>query len=272
MGIFSVVEAQEGGVREPSSPQESRSDFSAEIDKQIQTIRQTYQLQVVYKEPPALRDARFHFTLANPGNYDLVNRYLVLLQEELAKYPAPFLAQMPSRKIYVVEKVFWGEQGVEGFCVSHKDMIIFDFLRSSRNALQQRHNIHHEMFHVVDLQASHSLRNDLTGKWQELTKNFPYIYERSQRRLSQNSQLFTPPYPGFVTEYAMSSMDEDQAEVFGCLFIGSQSKILHRWINDDEILRAKVDFIKKFLYDFCKDLNEDYWDSNFQIKNKGETH
>ena len=57
----------------------------------------------------------------------------------------------------------------------------------------------------------------------------------------------------------MLAIEEDKAEVFACLMMPSQSRILHRWIKDDPVLEKKTAFIKNLVGRFCSEINEDFF-------------
>ena len=68
-----------------------------------------------------------------------------------------------------------------------------------------------------------------------------------------------PNQLGFVTDYAMTSVEEDKAEVFACLMQEKHKKLIARWAQKDTVLRKKIQVIKDFVAAYCPQMNEEYW-------------
>ncbi|MBZ0167223.1 MAG: hypothetical protein K8I00_10495, partial [Candidatus Omnitrophica bacterium] len=86
--------------------------------------------------------------------------------------------------------------------------------------------------------------------WEDLNApDFEYIKKGKVHIDSEPNEAnyFAPTRKGFVTYYAMMTPHEDKAEVFACLFVRSQNRLIHRWAEKDSILRKKIQYIKDFL-------------------------
>jgi hypothetical protein len=59
--------------------------------------------------------------------------------------------------------------------------------------------------------------------------------------------FYAPPEPGFITDYAMVSAQEDRAEVFACMMIPEELSLMEQWAQKDKILSKKVEMMKEFL-------------------------
>ena len=88
-------------------------------------------------------------------------------------------------------------------------------------------------------------------KWEALnTVGFKYSQESGEQK-KEVLDPRNPPAKGFVTDYAMTLAAEDKAEVFACLMIPAQNKLLSRWAKTDEILRKKIEAVKYLVNEFC---------------------
>ena len=81
----------------------------------------------------------------------------------------------------------------------------------------------------------------------------------NMREINLVEKFGGPEHKGFMTAYSLTGIEEDKAEIFACLMMSSQSKLLHRWIKDDQILKEKVQFIKSFIPKFCPEMNDQFW-------------
>ena len=157
-----------------------------------------------------------------------------------------------------MKKLFKDEQAVEGFYAWDEHVIYLDFLRSQGNLLTQRHNVHHELYHMLEVQMGDLRSKD--HEWAALN-DASFVYEERDifRRTPSGGSFFGAPFPGFTSEYAMTSPEEDRAEVYACLLIPSQNKIVHRWMQKDGVLKKKVGFIKTLVRMFCDAMDEHFW-------------
>ena len=99
--------------------------------------------------------------------------------------------------------------------------------------------------------------------WEELNaSDFEYVRKGKVHVDPEPNQAnyFAPTRKGFVTYYAMMSPYEDKAEVFACLFVRSQSRLIQRWAAKDDILQKKISYLKQFLNIYTDGtINEDYF-------------
>jgi hypothetical protein len=68
---------------------------------------------------------------------------------------------------------------------------------------------------------------------------------------STSSQI----YPGFLNRYSMTAIEEDKAELYAGM-IRQYHSIIH---SKDLILVEKAKIIKLRLYQFCNDMDEEFW-------------
>ena len=229
------------------------SGLERQIDAVASRIQTQYPFKLAYKDFSAKSPLAITYQPADKKDYRDLLAYLKLFEEEIRKYPKSFFDNARLEKVVFVKKFFNGEQPVEGFYARDEHLIFMDFLRSKGNPITQRHNVHHEFYHMMEAQmAGDPGRNN--PEW-ALLNDATFVY-RKENVLRQDSAA---PFFGFTSEYAMVSPEEDRAEVYACLLISSQSKIAHRWMRHDTVLKKKVDYIKMLVHMFCDEMDAGFW-------------
>ena len=110
-------------------------------------------------------------------------------------------------------------------------------LNINSNNLYFERVLHHEVFHVIEYNFSKYFSNIF---WSDLnSKDFKYAEcSTCTDKLGLDTYNNTK---GFFSEYSKSTSSEDMAEVFSHIMIGADLN------NVDQILRKKINFIKKNL-------------------------
>ncbi len=232
---------------------------TTDLENIIGRIKKQFAIDIIYQDFPDLGWHKASFKGSTQKDHEDLVRYLNLFAKELGKYPKCFFEKTQLKAVILVKKLFYKDKPAEGFYDWRNNMVIWDFLRSRHSELAQRHNIHHELFHLIEYAALGYLPD-----WQDITwaqLNDPaFQYGRKNIWDPRDRQSFLEPeVQGFLTPYSMTAIEEDKAEVFACLMMDTQSKIVYRWIKDDPILDAKVRFIKDFMPKFCPEMNEEFW-------------
>ena len=240
------------------SPAFAGQDIVASIEGHIERLKARFDIPIEYKKIfPSSGPLRY--SVIPPQEYELLNNYLDLFEDELNKYPHGFFKKRNLKCIAFVERLFKGETPVEGLYALRKRVMLFDILRSDRNPSLQRHSIHHEIFHMMAQQFQvGELLND--GNWAALNSS-DFVYGEQNKLLREQNPVnrFAPNQLGFVTDYAMQSVAEDQAEVFACLMQKKNKRLIEEWQVNDEILRRKIQAIKEFVVEYDSEMDESYW-------------
>jgi hypothetical protein len=112
------------------------------------------------------------------------------------------------------------------------------------NIQLRKHSFHHEFWHVM----AFSVDKYQDPAW--LALNDPgFTYGSSWDPVKG----WTPgirsfhPRDGFVTAYAMFTMQEDEAETYAYMFLPEEYRDLVEWMAADPILKRKVDYLKEFI-------------------------
>jgi len=245
----------------------SSSDFAnrqMQIDEIASRIEARYGLNISYKDIPSKLSYDTVFTPVAPKDYRNLLSYLSLFEEEIAKYPKTYFKNSKLRGAFFVKRLFHKQRPAEGVYVYKKNYILFDFERGQKNPKQQRHTIHHELYHMIEL-LTIGYPGWKDPEWSTLnTKDFQYGKTKLNVQPQNRKSFSEPLYPGFVTAYAMTALAEDKAEVYACLMIESQSRLLHEWIKKDQILAGKVRLMKNFINNFCAEMDDSYWQNLFE--------
>jgi len=231
------------------------------IEETILRIKQTHGLQCIYQgiDSVALTGSGLIFEEADSSDYKRLYEYIRLFDEEIQKYPPGFFKKEALKEIYFVKKLFHKEDDAEGLYDYRKKVIFFDFANQRGGGVMTRHNIHHEIFHVLDTNTFYWKDID----WEDLNEpDFKYIKTGKVLIDGQKNaeNYFAPQRKGFVTYYAMKSAYEDKAEVYACLFVKSQFRLMHEWASKDPILAKKIQYVKRFLHEYSDgQVNDQYF-------------
>ena len=238
----------------------SQTQPAVNLDQKLQflagEIKNETGVDVIYKDWPGLQRADLRFSFATESDYPTLVAFMELLRQELLKYPASFWEKFFIPKIVLVKKHFFHEKPAEGLFTTKADVIFLDFSRSRRNAQAQSHNIHHEIFHQIDF---HILGPQMTDDQEWRSLNAPgFVYtptpETRSTPVEKTLDPRIPPVSGFATDYATTLVAEDKAEIFACLMVPSQNKLIHRWATKDKILQKKIEAMKKMINEFCPEM------------------
>lgn len=228
-----------------------------EIDAIISQIKDKHSIRVYYKKGPLFSWLKFKYKLAPKSDYAKLLRYLALLQTELNKYPEGFLQEAGIKSIVVCDSVSSFGFSACGFPDPGGRSIYYTY-----GGLHTyfKKTIHHEIYHMIEAKfnGSNYYKDPV---WAKLNSN-DFKYGKGGRHFewnNSNSKKSFHPSPGFTTAYATSALEEDKAEVFAGLFVEEISTCLHEWINEDEILRNKVNYMKDFLLRHSDEMTPDFW-------------
>jgi hypothetical protein len=225
-------------------------------------MEQKYGVTFVYKDLPEPPSPRILYTGAEPDDQDKLFDYLKLFYQELAKYPQSFFHGKDLKIVVFVKKLFVKEKPAEGLFSYQNKVIFFDFLRNDQNALAQRHSIHHEFYHMMDVMQP-GWRDPVWDTFNEPGFSYgPAAVKNREAKRGRGYKVFREQ-KGFITPYSMTSAEEDKAEIYASLMIESQNAILQRWMQDDAILNKKTRYIQNRIKEFCPDMDDAYWQQLF---------
>lgn len=233
----------------------SADDIAVSIQIRIQKFQSRYGIPIVFNDIPFL-GSNIVFKSASPQEMRELDQYLILFDEEIGKYPPEFFKEREVRAIGMVTHLFFRKKIAQGVYSPQGRFMLFDFTRFSDNKALQRHSIHHEIYHMMALQTpSYKMEDEY---WAKLNQE-GFIYG-DKKNLFKKMNPYNPQAPavlGFVTDYAMTSVEEDKAEVFACLMQANHRRLITEWAKKDQILQKKINLIKAFVALFCPQMSEE---------------
>lgn len=236
-------------------------NVTASIETQISQLEERYGFEICWQADCLPTQTGILFVAAQQKDYPTVEKFLDRLAVELSKYPPSFSPRSRLQTVVLAKRQFYGEKPAEGVCQLSTHMILFDFLRQEDNPAVQEHNIHHELYHLMEAETPYYWTSEL---WEALNeKGFEYKEQRQVKPGDNPLNYLAPALPGFVTYYAMTSPFEDRAETFACLMVKPQNKLIHRWARKDKILNEKIERIKTFAQEFCPQMDKSFWGKIF---------
>ncbi len=259
-GHLTADELSDTDISAHSADIDIRREIHQRLDRISAVFHQSTQFKYVYSpNPRSATEKVLNFQPATPKDLPRLNSYLSIFELEISKYPDQFFRSIGLKRIIFVKNLFYKELPAQGLYNDSTKTLYFNFSDTRGGRLALRHNVHHEIYHVIH--SHFDINPDDT--WHNLNiPDFKYTHRGRHHQVvaTQSENYFSPDIPGFVTDYAMTSAEEDQAEVFACLFIQSQSRLMHKWAVKDEVLANKIRFIKQALLDISDQvINESYW-------------
>jgi hypothetical protein len=174
---------------------------------------------------------------------DEVSRVLDVVSEELRRYPASLLARAGLRYLLLCSGFRQGGVAISSL-PNFESTLVLD---TSMKGEFLRRVVHHELFHFVDFADDGRMAED--NAWESLNDRF-FTYGNGGRwERGAGAAVFGSGRTGFPSEYAMSALQEDKAEVFS--FMMSAPAELHVRTARDPILREKVQAVHRTLESFA---------------------
>jgi hypothetical protein len=236
-----------------------KADTEKEIRSIISSIERKYSIRLFYKSIPKATWEGVKYTKVSQPDMEQLLGYLKLFDKELNKYPQQFVKATKLKSVAFVKELSLSGQLRAAVPDYYKGILFLDFARGDYSEIYQRHVIHHEFYHMVEKQFN----GDAYWKdpnWIKLNDDdFKYGSGGAFEQGGSNMYEISHPRKGFVNLYSMSAPEEDKAEVYACLFVNGERQKLNEWIKDDDVLKKKVNYLKRFLFTRCEEMNSEYW-------------
>lgn len=235
------------------------SSRKEKIGSIISEIESKYPVKLSYKNIPKATWKEIKYTTASKSDYNRLFKYLKLFQEEFNKYPKEFIKKTKLKRVVFVKNLSCAGQFRAAVPDYYKEILFYDFAYGPCNTIYHRHVIHHEFYHMIEEQFNGNPRWK-DPKWAKFNdKNFKYGKGGATVYGKPGMYPLTHPQKGFTGLYSMSTLQEDKAEIYASLFIESENRKIAKWIEEDDILKKKVNYMKTFLFNVCKDMDAEYW-------------
>jgi hypothetical protein len=215
------------------------------LDHILEKVKAVYGINLHYAEGPLSKFIDFDYSLADVKDDQALKKVILLFVQEISLYPKDFFRDAHCQDIYLVQKLFYKQKPTDGVFLESTNSIFYDYARDWDNAQKIRHNIHHELFHMIG--SKHPFWKEHGPAWEKLNR-IGFFYNQIYNRHERNPiNFYAPSEPGFITDYAMASAEEDRAEVFACMMIPEELSLMEQWAQKDKILFKKVEMMKEFL-------------------------
>jgi len=230
-----------------------------EIQQIAVELQQSHGLNLVWENIDRIKVKGLEFEGVSSRDLPRFLAFLLIFREEISKYPSDFFKPSGLSKVIFVKKLFIESIPAHGIYSLTRGYMFFDIYRDYSNQLIERHGIHHEIYHMI----ATSIWIDpqiLPQGWEGLNgPDFKYEKEGRWHDDQNKVNFFAPPQLGFATDYAMSSAEEDQAEIFACLMVKSQRRLIEEWGEKDPILSRKIAAMKKILQVYSPSMDASFW-------------
>jgi hypothetical protein len=190
----------------------------------------------------------------DPPRADDLARAVEVVAHELGRYPPALLRRAGLRRVLFCASLRENDAPITSL-PNYEHSLLLEV--GGRPAFLGR-LVHHEVFHFLDYAVHHRVGGD--GDWTKLNDPF-FVYGCGGRFMRQpGSAVLTDRVPGFLSRYATSAPEEDQAEVFS--FLMSAPRSVAQMGVRDAIVRAKVARIQARVRAWVPELGDGFWPEN----------
>lgn len=219
-----------------------------------------------------------------PATAETADSYLALFSREFGLYPRSLVRQMSFKRVVLCGELFRSQKPNPRATKRSASWIEWDtaplyFTREPAGGLPDvangllylpiegwnddpgdaRQTIHHEFYHCIQWRQF-GVKSD--PEWESInSRDFVYGPGGIGAIYDPDSDFWIKPAEewghGFLNQYSMSAPEEDQAELFAHLVI-EPARVEARLAVDD-ILRRKVQRLKATLRQFCRDMDDRFW-------------
>jgi hypothetical protein len=172
-----------------------------------------------------------------------------IVREELARLPAALLAAAELRRVVLCGSLREDRRPIPSLPNYNRTLL----LDADAEETYLRRLVHHEIFHFIDLADDGSVLRD--PAWTALNPA-GFRYGQGGRAMRGPEASVDPPPPGFVSGYAMASLEEDKAEVFAEMMTGAAR--LRERAARDSVLHGKIARIRELTQALASE-SENLW-------------
>jgi len=170
----------------------------------------------------------------NPVEYKKnINKIML----ELEKYKRNFFNQINFNYLVLCKKLYINNFLTAGIPNNKVSTLIFDI---SLDADKISRSLHHEIFHMIKEDDNYQSMNETYNR----INNIEHKYEECSICSDKLNIIFKNDIDGFVSEYASTTIEEDQAEVFAAWM--SLENFEQFYKNNIKVLEKKKILKKKF--------------------------
>ncbi|MGB3467066.1 MAG: putative zinc-binding metallopeptidase [Cyclobacteriaceae bacterium] len=235
---------------------------SGSLSEDIDRIEEKLQVSIVVDE--TLEGTWKEVTYQLSSDTVALQEYLLLLEQEYAKYPVGYFTKIGVRTLVVCDKLKLNEQERAAVPDPYQGILFLSIGFRDNNSTYQIHVMHHELHHC----AEYYHWNTMSYDWDSWTMtNLPaFAYRGSGASAYEDPSVdwysISKPTEGFVNLYSTTAAEEDRAELVAIIMTENEKKQLDAYLEKDLILQQKVLLIKVLLTEISGEENS-YWNRIF---------
>lgn len=234
----------------------AQSDIPIAPVQDATAISRIYKIEIVSAAAPlhvAMESGKITATVPQA---DSLTDYFGLFASEFPLYPPDLIDQVKLKRIVLCHELAFTGQALAAIPDWDHGTLYLDVNRGAHSKSYQRAVIHHEFFHMIDHCIDGNVYRD--EGWTALNvQGFTYGTGGKTAQDVKETAVLTDRFPGFLTHYATTAVEEDKAEVFAHMVVNS-AYVTER-ANGDTVVATKVARMQELLAKFCPSMNDHFW-------------
>lgn len=243
-----------------------------QLIEKVGRLEKKFGIKIVFRDVPAPTASDVATEEATgPVDFAKVAKVLTGIEAAFNSYSPALLKLARISRIAIVKKLDNPERAAPEMADPVNHMLYFNCSIFAWDPLQNREDYplfwryitHHGVGHMIDFavsaDAGYSSADD--PQWKKLGSPDFEFGKGGWGVKEADTLCFVHPMKGFVNKYAMSSMMEDKAEVFVSLLMKEPFARVREWAESDDILSAKLKYMRSLLSKHVPDLDDKFWKS-----------
>lgn len=239
---------------------------TAAYERSLGEVAQKQRIEVVHGAPKFPVKTTWGVVGGKPAARRNLERYTPIFAREFVLLPPSLVQKAKLKRVVMCEDLSFAGQRRNAVPDWEHDTLYLEVSRGSKHPRYLATVIHHEFFHMVDYRDDGSVYKD--DAWAALNpKDFKYGNGGKNWQNDGKTTVLTDKYPGFLTHYMTTGVEEDKAELFAQLVVNPQH--VKDRAKTDAVLKAKVARLKQLLKTFCPDMNDEFWKKVERVERSG---
>ena len=249
---FAQANIEQSKIDQANENQTTKSKIEAMLEKIANEYGITIETKIVESSVPT----RYGKIECKSADEKAIENYVPLFADEFQLYPKELVKNARVKRVVLCTDLAFAKQRRNAIPDWNNDTLYLEVVRGSKNPMYLRRVIHHEFFHMVDYWDDKNVYKDTD--WAALNPS-DFKYGTGGRNAQDNRATgrLSEQYPGFLTHYSTTGVEEDKAEVFAHMIV--QPEYVEKRAKENSVLRAKVARMKELLEDFCPKVDESFW-------------
>ncbi len=240
---------------------------SATAFGKLEQIAKAYKIEIVTANPRFPVQTNHGTIDGRSADRTALENYAGLFTSEFTLYPPQLVARSRLKRVVLCTQLTFAGQRRNAIPDFGRDTLYLDASRGTHSKPYLRTVIHHEFFHIIDYRDDGNLYRD--ERWQALLPaGFKYGNGGRASQDVRTTSVLTDQYPGFLSHYSTTGVEEDKAEVFAHLVVHPAH--VEARAKQDRVIHAKVKRMKELLAAFAPDVDEEFWEKVRGLRRTGE--